>query len=48
MDWWEVGMFRDSNMGRESLLVGGDDVGPSCLRKDACKMEKGCAGSKSD
>ena len=48
MDWWEVGMFRDSNMARESLLVGGDDAGPSRLRKDACRMGRSHAASKSD
>lgn len=48
MDWWEVGMFRDLNMGREPSRVGGDDVGPSRLRKDASGMGRGHAASKSD
>lgn len=48
MDWWEVGMFRDLNMGRESSLVGGDDAGPSYLRKDERGMGRNHAASESD
>lgn len=48
MDWLEVGMFRDLNMGRESSPVSGDDVGSSRLRKDVLGIGRDCATSESD
>lgn len=38
----------ETQIWQESLLVGGDDAGPSRLRKDACRMGRSHAASKSD